>query len=310
MSFWNRMAARSGLDSSQSRQSVGDRPGTSGTGGPVLVPPTAPPAPAPAPKTNVPPDLPPRPPPASGQSEAIYESPPHEQSTPGEEKDETEEFCEKFSRMDIDKQQLILNKLKMNTTQRLYPTTDVEEMHSEIDIVIEDNEEKANRVHRRMEISDTRYKDLEGLENVYKLKIAENEKEDELVEELGEIREEGSRLVKTKDTLERFRDGRISDPEDIEKRMRNLGDFKVEYAKIKRPKKTRIVKLVDANQQTGSDTEDEFFDSQESFASEVNTTSKPAKKSKNKSSNQARPPKPQNPKTPRGNILQRFGSRM
>ena len=285
------MAARSGLDSSQSRQSVGDRPGTSGTGGPVLVPPTAPPAPAPAPKTNVPPDLPPRPPPASGQSEAIYESPPHEQSTPGEEKDETEEFCEKFSKMDIDKQQLILNKLKMNTTQRLYPTTDVEEMHSEIDIVIEDNEEKANRVHRRMEISDTRYKDLEGLENVYKLKIAENEKEDELVEELGEIREEGSRLVKTKDTLERFRDGRISDPEDIEKRMRNLGDFKVEYAKIKRPKKTRIVKLVDANQQTGSDTEDEFFDSQESFASEVNTTSKSTKKSKNKSSNQARPPK-------------------
>ena len=74
----------------------------------------------------------------------------------------------KFSRLDIQEQQVLLDKMKGNTAQALYPTVDIEEMASEADLIISDNEEEANRIHRNLEISESKIKDLEKLETVYK----------------------------------------------------------------------------------------------------------------------------------------------
>ena len=218
-------------------------------------------------QSNEPPPVPPhREQPAPDTSEIIYNEP--EQPANQE---NNEDILKKFAELDVRDQQILLEKMKKNTAQALYPTVDIEEMQDEAELKISDNEESANRIHRSLEISEAKLRELENLETVYKLKVKEKEKQRDQVKQLGETRELASKLVKARDTLERIRDGRISDPSDIESRIGSLGEFRVDYAMIKKPKtkKRKIVKLVEPINNDDTDTEaEEFFDSQESFASE------------------------------------------
>ena len=291
-----------GLDNTRQagRPGEGTRPASTGTGaagssaGPAMSSVSAPPSAPPLPphQGQAQPVLlpdPPDPPPQTDTRTDVKTEPMYEKVEENEENDEEEkEIRKRFEKLDIQKQQKMLKSLGMGTTQVMYPTAEIEEMYGETDMKIEDTEERANRIHRKVELSDSKLKDLEDLETVTKYKIAEKNKQEKLVDELGETRDMGTRYVMMKDTFDRIKDGRVSDPEDVTKRIQNLGEYRIEYAKVKKKKKEKTVKLVDPKQEAESDS-DEFFESQESFVSE--SEAKPTKKRKKKTTNENRPSK-------------------
>lgn len=194
-----------------------------------------------------------------------------------------EEIARAFDRMSLDNKKGMLEKFQMSTGQQLYPTQALEEIQSDVEIQLEDVEERAARTQKSMEISDKKVKDFEDLEMVMKLKLTEREKQKKDIKNLEEIRNEETKLVKTRDTLERIFDGKIRKPAEIEERMKHLGEFREtsstpNYAKVNKHKKAKKVKIeVKENKESHTDSgseEDQFFDSQEEFLSEKSENKK------------------------------------
>ena len=288
------MSSRGGLETRQNT----NRPGSAGEQGSSSVgqvPPTAPPLPPHSAGPVVPP-VPPDPPPSQGNprsedrnAEQIYANVAEDKNDGETAKDEdddatAEEIQNKYCKMNVQSQQLLLDKLKMTTAQNLYPTAKISEMQSDAETVLEDTEEEANRIHKKMELRNSKIKDFDSLETVYKLRAAEKEKQVKDVDDLGRTRKKETRVVKAIDTFERVKDGRISDPEEIANRIENPGEFQVDYAIVQRPKskKGKKVRLMDAKQQTESESDEEFFESQESFTSEAEVPAKTTKRTKKK----------------------------
>ena len=133
----------------------------------------------------------------SNNSDGIYES-----ISVGE-----DQILAKFDSLALTDQQELLRKMKERTSQAVLPTSALEEAHSDVELALSDNDERGERIQRAMELSAQKRQDIQDLEKVMRMRIKEIDKQEEQMKHLGRSRGDETKLLKTRDTLERIREG-------------------------------------------------------------------------------------------------------
>ena len=131
-----------------------------------------------------------------------------------------------FSRLTAENQKKMLEKFEMDVSQALYPTHALQEIQSDVDMQLEDLEEKSKRSHKRMEIGEKKLRDMDDLGTVLQMKMKEREKQEREINQIGLNRQKETELVKTLDTLERVQSRKIVNPTEIAERMASPGSYR------------------------------------------------------------------------------------